>query len=591
MSRKKLSRFAQGFLVLLCSTCFIGAGEDAGLPELESLEIPEGEVSKPLVAESAAAANQITNLEFQQDDKGSQIVVSSLRKLQYKESKSAGSRQFVYLFENTETPEKFQRAYDTTEFLSPVALFTLFQLPGKGRKTSKLIVQLREDQVPNLIDSDRGLVLEFTPSGVRDPKVAENVKRDILSSENIYAKGGTYGGEVIERLEIKNSDIQDVLRLIARTSGYNIVIGDDVQGKIGTLSLNHLPWDQAFTLVLQSKKLGFVREGNVLRVSTTASLRAEKEEAAAVEQASEKVEPIKTVLLPLSYAKAGDLAPRAKTFLTPRGAVETDVRTNTVIIKDIEKVVTRVQKLLQSLDTQPPRVSISAKIVEMRSSLTRSLGMRTFTTNSNLDGTNNGNNTIGTSLSVNDAAGSFATTIRAADFLNLNATFQLAELDQQSKLLANPSVSVVANQTGTVSQSLAFFVPNTTIVAGAVQPGFTQVTTNLNLAVTPIVSGDGSIFMNVAINNDIPDVKGGSSTIASRSINTQVLVENGDTAVIGGVFQGTFSNSREGIPLLGRIPLIGYLFASSQIKDTSSEIYIFLTAKIMNAEESFKRTL
>jgi type IV pilus assembly protein PilQ len=543
-------------------------------------------------AAPAVSANRITNLEFKQDEKGSQIVVSSHHKLKFSEQKSAGARQFVYLFENTETPEKFQRAYDTTEFVTPVALFTLFQVPGAATNTSKLIVQLREDQSPKLVDSDRGLILEFAGSQtVGDPRVVDTTKRELLSGDNIYAKGGAYSGEVIQRLEIKNSDIQDVLRLIARSSGYNIVIGDDVQGKIGTLSLTNIPWDQAFTLVLQSKKLGFVREGNVLRVGTTAALRTEKEEAAAVEQAAEKVEPLKTILLPISYAKAADLAPRAKSFLTPRGAIETDTRTNTIIIKDVEKVVSRVQKLLQSLDTQPPRVSIAAKIVEMQSSLTRNLGLRTLTASSNIDGTNNGNNTAGASFSASNGGGSFAATIRAVDFLNLSSAFQLAELDSKSRLLASPSVSVVANQTGTVTQSLAFFVPNTTIVAGAVQPGFSQVTTTLNLAVTPIVSGDGSIFMNVSVNNDIPNGTGGSTQIASRSITTQVLVENGDTAVIGGVFQGTVATSRDGIPLLGRIPLLGYLFASTQIRDTSSEIFIFLTAKIMNAEESFKRTL
>jgi type IV pilus assembly protein PilQ len=532
--------------------------------------------------------NEITNLEFKHDSKGSKIVVSSLRRIVFKEAKTAGARQYVYFFENTRTPDKFQRAYDTTEFGSAVALFTLFQLSGSSSQGSKLIVQLREEQPIRITESERGLTLEFAPSTAGDPRIVDTTRRDILSGDNIYARGGAYTGEVIQRLEIKNSDIQDVLRLIARTSGYNVVIGDDVSGKIGTLSLTNIPWDQAFTLVLQSKKLGFVKEGNVLRVGTSAALRTEKEEAAAVEQATEKAEPMKTVLLPVSYAKASDLAPRAKPFLSSRGTVEVDTRTNTVIIRDIDKVLTRVQKVLQSLDTQPPRVSISAKIVEMRSSLTKNLGMRSFSNSANLGGTNS----ISTNLnSAAAGAGAFSATISAPDFLNLSANFQLAELDSKVKTLANPSVSVVANQTGTVTQSIAFFVPNTTVVAGVVTPGFTQVNTTLNLTVTPIVSGDGSIFMNVRVNNDIPEINAGSSTISSRSVDTQVLVENGDTAVIGGVFQSTFQNVREGIPLLGRIPLLGYLFAGTNTLDSASEIFIFLTARIMNAEESFKRTL
>ncbi len=579
--------------------------EDGGAAELDALArgVTNEEAVKagtPAV-EDPSIPNQITNLEFKHDAKGSRVVVSALRKLRFNETKSAGTRQYIYLFENTQTPEKFQRAYDTTEFSSPVALFTLFQLPNATPPTSKLIVQLREDQVPSITDSDRGLIMEFSPPKSAEPSVVDPAKREILSGDNIYAKGGAYTGEVIQRLEIKNSDVQDVLRLIARTSGYNIVIGDDVTGRIGTLSLTNIPWDQAFTLVLQSRKLGFVREGNVLRVGTSVALRAEKEEADAVVKAGEKVEPLKTVLLPVSYAKATDLAPRAKPFMTERGAVEVDVRTNTIIIKDIEKVVTRVQRLLQALDTQPPRVSISAKIVEMRSSLTRSIGMRQLLGINNLANSDPVRNLGSSALDVPNVAagsfgssvqGSFSAVIRSDDFLNMQTEFRLGELENKIRTLANPSVSVVANQTGTVSQSLSFFVPNNTIVNGALQPGFTQVNTTLNLSVTPIVSSDGTIFMTVAVTNDIPStVSGGNTTIASRAVNTQVLVENGDTAVLGGVFQNTIDNSREGIPLLMRIPILGYLFSGNTTQDSRSEIFIFVTAKIMNAEESFKRTL
>jgi type IV pilus assembly protein PilQ len=553
-------------------------GADLAVSPSPKLHIPSEDTSTP---------NQITNLEFKHDDKGSRVVVRSQRKLHFTESKSAGTNQFVYVFENTSTPERFQRAYDTTEFASPVALFTLFQLPNASKPTSKLIVQLRDAQVPSITDSDRGLILEFAPTKSDDPHLVDTTKRDVLSGDNIYAKGGTYSGDVIQRLEIKNSDVQDVIRLIARTSGYNVVIGDDVSGKIGTLSLSNIPWDQAFTLVLQSKHLGFVREGNVLRIGTTAGLRAEREEAAAVEKAQESVEPLKTLLLPISYAKVADLAPRGKPFLTTRGTIEADIRTNTIIIKDVEKVVTRIQRLLQVLDTQPARVSISAKIVEMRSSTTRDMGLNVFSTATDTTGVNS----VSTSF-ANSTTGAFSARISSADFMNLTSTFRLGELESKIKTLANPSVTVVANQTGTVNQSLSFYIPNAAISGGTTVPSFTQVTTNLNMAVTPIVSSDGSIFMTVNIVNDIPSPPaGGQTTIASRSVQTQVMVENGDTAVIGGVFQNSVSRTMEGIPLLMRIPILGYLFSGHQDIDSSSEIFIFLTAKILNAEETFKRTL
>ncbi len=543
--------------------------------------------SRKAASEDSVGPNLVTNLEFKHDSKSSRIIVHAPRKISYTETRSEGARQYVYLLENTTTPEKYQRAYDTTEFASPVALFTLFQLPGSKKPTSKLIVQLREEQTPLVTDSDRGLILEFSPLKSAEPHIAAAPKKDLLGGENIYARGGVYSGDVIQRLEIKNSDVQDVLRLIARSSGYNIVIGEDVTGKIGTLSLTGIPWDQAFTLVLQSKKLGFVREGNVLRVGTTAALRAEKEEFAAVEKAAVAVEPLKTILLPVSYAKVADLVPRGKPFLTDRGSIDADVRTNTIIIKDVESVVTRVQKLLLSLDTQPPRVSISAKIVEINSSLTRNIGMGSLSGRVNFNGTNSG----GFDFSPTSAPGAFTASISAPDFLNLSSSFRIGEIDNKVRTLANPSVTVVANQTGTVTQSLSFFIPFNSVVGGVFTPGYTQVTTTLNMAVTPIVSGDGSIFMTLNINNDIPQGSGALTTIASRAVNTQVLVENGDTAVIGGVFQNTVTNEKEGLPLIMRIPLLGYLFSTNTTVDKSSEIFIFLTAKILNAEESLKRSL
>ncbi len=538
-------------------------------------------------AEESSGPNQITNLEFKHDDKGSRVIVRSQRKLRFSETKNSGTHQFVYVFENTTVPERFQRAYDTTEFASPVALFTLFQLPNARTPTSKLIVQLRDEQTPAITDSDRGLILEFQPTKSDEPHLVDTSRRDVLSGDNIYAKGGTYTGDVIQRLEIKNSDVQDVLRLIARTSGYNVVIGDDVTGKIGTLSLSNIPWDQAFTLVLQSKHLGFLREGNVLRIGTTAGLRSEREEASAVEKAQEAVEPLKTLLLPISYAKVNDLAPRGKPFLTPRGTIEADVRTNTIIIKDVEKVVTRIQRLLQVLDTQPARVSISAKIVEMRTSMTRNIGLNAFSVASDVTGVN------GVSARLaGGATGAFSASIAAPDYMNLTSTIALGEIQDKARTLANPSVSVVANQTGTVNQSLSFFIPSNTVVAGVITPGFTKVDTQLNMAVTPIVSSDGSIFMTINIVNDIPSPpQGGQTTVASRSVQTQVMVENGDTAVIGGVFQNSTSMQASGFPWLMNIPILGYLFSGKTSTDSSSEIFIFLTAKILNADESFKRSL
>lgn len=525
----------------------------------------------------------------------SRVVVTAESPLRFREVRNPQMKQVVYFFENTETPPKYQRAYDTTEFNSPVALFTLLQMPKESPPLSKLIVQLREEKGPTVLPNDKGLVIEFPPSDHKNDQrlvIGDNDK-GISSEENIYSGNQTFSGKPIERLEVKNTDVQDVLRLIAKSSGYNIVIGEDVQGKVGTLSLANIPWDQAFALVLQSKKLGFIRSGNVLRVATLATLTAEKRDALDNEKSRIQVAPLRTVLIPVSYAKAADLAPQAKSFLSERGTITTDVRTNTIIVKDIEKVVTRVQKLYQALDTQPPRVSISAKFVEVNETFSRDLSLNLLNPRglSNPNSVSFGALNFSNSTSYNNPGGTFSSTLTSSAMQSLSATLQIGESDQKVRTIANPSVSVVANQTATVNQSFSFFIQTLQIAAGAVPVvNLQQVTTNLNLQVTPIVAGDGSIFMTVVIHNDIPTGSGQATTINGRDVKTQVLIENGDTAVVGGIFTNTTDSNRFGIPVLMHIPVLGYLFSDSHNDNNRNELFVFLTAKIMNAEESFKRT-
>ncbi|MBI1861836.1 MAG: secretin and TonB N-terminal domain-containing protein [Deltaproteobacteria bacterium] len=563
---------------------------------LEALDEPAPPVATEPAARKVAevapvtaptAKNRVTNLEFRMDGPVSKISVTFEQKPVYREVKQSQVKQVIYFFDSTETPQKFQRAYDTTEFPSPVALFTLLQMPGET-PLSKLILQLREDKNPTVTTSDNHLFIEFqAPDGKYEPKlVVADEDGGAATEENIYAGGKKYTGDLIKKLEMKNSDVQDALRYIARTSGYSIVVGDDVNGKIGTLSLTDVPWDQAFALVLQSKKLGYIRQGNVIRVGTLTSLKAEKEEALANENQRIKVEPLRTVLIPMGYAKAQEIAPKVKSFLTERGTIDTDPRTNTVIVKDIEKVVNRVQKLLSTLDTQPPRVSIAAKIVEIQNKFNRTIGFESLSFNENFQGLN-----LNETAQFPGVSGSSITTLTVPQWANLTQKFHLGEAENKVRVLANPSVSVVANQQATVNQSLSFFVQGIETVNGAIVSTLRQITANLSLDVTPIVSGDGSIFMTVNVRNEIPTGIGADRTIDTRAVSTQVLVENGDTAVIGGVFNNTVSEGKSGIPGLMNVPILGFFFSRGNFEDNRNEIFIFLTAKITNAEEAFKRTL
>lgn len=562
--------------------------------ELERVAEPSpSPATRPAPPKSASrkakvAKNEIKNLEFKMEGLISRIVVTFSKKATFREESNVGLKQFVYYFENTETPQRLQRAYDTTEFSSPVSLFTLLQMPGTEQPLSKLIVQLREDKKAKVVPTSTGLLIEFTaPDKKREPKVVIGEQENEAVEENIYSSTKTFGGKRIDRLEIKNSDVQDVLRLIAKTSGYNIVIGEDVNGRVGTLSLNNIPWDQAFALVLQSKKLGYIRQGNVLRVGTLTSLTQEKNEALQNEQSRIRVEPLRTVLIPVSYAKANDLSGRAKRFLSDRGSIDVDIRTNTMILRDVDRIVQRLQKLIAALDTQPPTVSITARIVEMTIDFFRAFGMGSTAFSS----INLGGISVQPQFTASGDGGTLVTTIRAPSIANLESIFHLGETENKVKVLANPSVSVIANQPASITQGVTTFVSTTEVVNGIPTISTRGVPANLTLNVTPIVAGDGSISLTVNLTNDIPRSQSGTFSVDNRNVSTQVLIENGDTVVMGGVFKDSVTNNRSGVPLISKIPLFGLLFSRTGFTETRSEVFLFITAKITNAEESFKRNL
>lgn len=565
--------------------------EDFDEVERDLGAVPEGDFvdqGTPEVFQGEPGAQgRITNLEFRMDGANSRIIVSSDKPLRYREVKNPSMGQTVFYFTNTVASDAVQRAYDTTEFPSPVALFTLLQVPGSTPPQAKLIVQMREKMDASVIPTDRGLFIDFGPPTQKSEArlVFDRSQSGKASEENIYGGGQNFTGRIIRRLEIKDSDVQDVLRLIARTSGYNIVVGDEVSGKVGTLSLENIPWDQAFTLVLQMKKLGYIRQGNVLRVATLRSLSQEKQEALANEQAKIRVEPLKTLLIPVSYANAKTLSPKAQPFLTERGSIDVDDRTNTVIVKDVNEVVERVKKLFRALDTQPPRVNISARIVELTNNFSRNIGVNSLRGNGSVSGVN-----LNTEFALSDTDGG-PIILSAADFANLRIAFDLAETENKARTLANPSVSVVANQAAKINQSNSFFIETAVPAAGGPVQGRQQITTNLALEVTPIVAADGTIFLTVNVTNEVPSGSGADTTIDGRSLESQVLVENGDTVVVGSIFSNTIRNNVTGVPFLMRFPVLGYFFKRRETTDNRSETFLFLTAKIMNAEDSFKQTL
>ncbi len=538
---------------------------------------------KAIVKSLAPPRNEILSVDFYPQKEGHELVIKMTQKPQYRMVSNEKKKRFSFVFERTVSSKALRRQYDTKEFKSPLASYSVAQL-GKGKAIkTHLVLQMRDWTAPKVKLSGTAFKLEFVNPQIEEPsrKVASELPENSLD-QDLLAGNYNFKGAPLEKLELKNTDVREAIRLVARASGYNVVIGEDVKGNIGSLSLEDIPWDQAFYLILQSKKLGFIRRGNIVRVATLETLKTEREEI----EKQEDVEPLRTVLIPISYAKANTLAPRAQPFLSKRGKVDTDDLSNTIIVRDIARVIDRVQKLFAVLDTQPPAVSISAKFVEVKKTFLRTLGLGAFSMASQTSGVNLGFN--GPSFAPGGSSGTI--NLSAPRFAALNASLSLGESDSMVKVLANPTITVQQGQKGSILQGKTTEVPQAVAGAGATTTALTQ-TANLSLDVTPIVANDGSISLETNLLQEIPLQVTGALAKDTRSLKTQIILQNGDTAVLGGIVAGQEDKSNAGVPFLRNVPLLGLLFSQQKTSAEQNEVVIFITARILNSETAFKQTL
>jgi type IV pilus assembly protein PilQ len=418
-------------------------------------------------------------------------------------------------------------------------------------------------------------------------------------------------------LDFKDADLQNIFRIIAEVSNLNIITSDDVKGKV-TLRLINVPWDQALDLVLQAKSLGARQEGNVIRIAPLASLRTEErarlDSQKEVEKLKASLEAV-TVTLPVSYTKAADLLPKIKDLLSEGGKVQIDERTNTIVIRDLHRNVEEARALIAKLDTATPQVLIEARIVEVDTSFSRELGVQW---GGSVSGTA-GKSKLGVS-GIQDSTGAFlpgtpvtntglvpfTSTSPVPNFaVNLPAKFGLGagggisfgilrdnlrldlslsalEASNKGRVISSPKVITIDNKEATIEQGTQ--IPYSTVSASGTNTQFIDAT--LSLKVTPHITPDGSVIMKLEAKNDSQGDVGasGQPAINKKKATTEVLVRDGETAVIGGILQISRKETESGIPWLSKIPILGYLFRSDASQSTNRELLIFITPKILKQE-------
>jgi type IV pilus assembly protein PilQ len=428
-----------------------------------------------------------------------------------------------------------------------------------------------------------------------------------LLQEGGLAENKEYTGRRIS-LDFKDIEMSDVLRLIADVSDLNVISGDEVKGKV-TIRLVDVPWDQALDVILLTKGLGFVRIGNVLRIAPADLLKKEEEARLQERRALEQLEDLVVKLQPVNYANVQDVQKMTKQLLSPRGSVQIDKRTNTLIIKDIPSVVDEATALVKAVDTQTPQVLIESKIVEASLDFSREFGVLWGFGVNPLTGQHTGNifSLDGTSpdarLVSSNAQGSnnavFLNPLTAGptalfniagtvldEKLNLDLQLQAAEVNGDGKVISSPRLVTLDNNKATIEQGVS--IPFQTFENGDAQLEFVDAV--LKLDVTPHITADRSIIMDILVSRNAPDetlpTLTGSPAIAKNQVKTETLVKDGQTLVIGGIYVVDKSTRKTAVPYLHKIPFLGALFRSNEISDGRKELLIFVTPRVVQQPQA-----
>jgi type IV pilus assembly protein PilQ len=416
--------------------------------------------------------------------------------------------------------------------------------------------------------------------------------------------GRTYSGNPVS-LDFQQADLRAVLRVFSEISGLNIVIDPAVRGTVD-VALRDVPWDQALDIILRANKLGYMVDGTVVRIAPLTTLAEEENQRRKLADEQALSGDLKVITRTLSYAKAEELqALLSKSVLSKRGTVQVDPRTNTLIITDLQDSLDSASTLIQTLDTAQPQVGIEARIIQTTKSFARALGVQwgatgrvdpslgnttnlAFPNSGSLSGRTGGlqgPNAQGTAVNLGVGAATSAVGLALGSVngaFNLDVALSALESSGNGRILSTPKVSTLNNVEAEVTQGIQ--IPLQTIANNTVTVTFKDAA--LTLKVTPQITAAGTVIMKVALENATPDFAKASGPAAIPPINTQralttLLVNDGQTSVIGGIYTTAQQNTTDRTPGLGQVPLLNWLFKRDRIDDESRELLIFITPRII----------
>ncbi|MDM0017937.1 type IV pilus secretin family protein [Variovorax saccharolyticus] len=518
-------------------------------------------------------------------------------------------KNLVVEFTKSTLPEGLRRRLDVSDFGTPVQLVTTQQVGDRVR----MVIEPRGEWEHSAYQSENQFVVEVRPRKIDPTKLTQGVG---------------YNGEKLS-LNFQNIEVRSLLQVIADFTNFNIVTSDSVTGSL-TLRLKDVPWDQALDIILQAKNLGMRKNGSVLWIAPKDEINAKEKMEFEAQAAIQNLEPLRTQSFQLNYTKALQIAQgltgtgasgggggggSTTRILSPRGSVIAEARTNQLFVSDIPSRLVQVAELIQKLDIPVRQVLIEARIVEAADTFGKSLGVKLgggiaggsvgSVNGSNIFGNAgvmpvvtpglNGNpsqalttftnsnfvNLPSTGVSGNgNAPGTFAISLFNSSFSRmLNLEISALEADGKGKVVSSPRV-VTADQTKALIEQGTELPYQVATSSGATSIAFRKA--NLKLEVTPQITPEGNIILTLDVNKDTvgqPTTAG--FAINTKHVQTEVLVENGGTVVIGGIFELTESNDESRIPVLGEVPYVGALFRTRTRTANKTEMLVFITPKMI----------
>lgn len=543
--------------------------------------------------------NSISGLDFRRGPMGEGRIVFKLSSTGVVTDIRQEGGKLVVEFPDTMLADDLQKRLDVMDFGTPVKFIDAI---SNKRGTKVVIVPATQNFEQLAYQSDKMFTVELKPMS----------KDDI--EENLKAKFG-YVGEKLS-LNFQDIEVRSVLQLLADFTDLNIVVSDSVKGKL-TLRLKNVPWDQALEIILQSKSLGKRQSGSVIMIAPAIEIAArEKVELEALKQKTE-LAPLRTEFFQANYAKAKDLAKLLKTkdggIMTERGTVSVDDRTNTLLINDTVDQLEIIRALVHRLDVPIRQVLIESRIVIASDDFNKDIGVR-WGANRNsanpggievgdgivaagnsqgiqdlVNGEALGNGRYNVNLPANNAAGSLGIALAKLPFGTLlELELSAMQAEGNGEVISSPRVITANQHEAYIEQGVEIPYLEATS-SGATSVSFRKAV--LGLTVTPQITPDDRIIMDLKVNKDtVGEIFGAGAlqvpSIDTREVSTQVLVNNGETVVLGGVYEQSILNKVDMVPFFGNLPLIGKLFQHTVNTDDKSELLVFVTPKIIKENVS-----